>query len=81
MLVVFPLSASEPRWNEGIKPDGMYEFALWGLTARWIKEDDKVKKMCFFYMKRFVTCTKIPNKVKKLKKSENKRLHSFKGVI
>jgi len=52
--------AEEPRWNEGIKPDGMHEFALWGLTARWIKEDDKVKKMCFFYMKRFVTCSNIP---------------------
>jgi hypothetical protein len=61
-LILFPIAvqASEPRWNEGIKPDGMYEFALWGLTARWIKEEDKITKLCFFYMRRFVTCSNIP---------------------
>ena len=54
------LKQLEPKWNEGIEPIGMDEFSLWGLKARWIKEGDEVDKLCFFYMKRFVTCTKIP---------------------
>jgi len=49
-------------YNKGIKPNGMEEFAYWGLTARWFKDKEKkrVTKLCFFYMKRFVTCTDIP---------------------
>ncbi len=61
-LILFPLvvQAYEPKWDEGIKPDGMDEFALWGLTSRWIKEQDNITKMCFFYMKRYISCSNIP---------------------
>ena len=62
LLLPFSVHSAEPKWNEGIKPNGMEEFALWGLTARWIKEENKIRKMCFFYMKRYVTCSNIPLK-------------------
>lgn len=60
LLFTSTLSCAEPKWNEGIKPDGMDEFALWGLTARWIREEDNITKMCFFYMKRYISCSNIP---------------------
>ena len=62
LLLPFSVHSAEPKWNEGIKPNGMEEFAYWGLTARWFKDEEegRVTKLCFFYMRRFVTCTDIP---------------------
>jgi len=63
-MLLFMLSInvySEPRYMDGVKPDNMEEFALWGLTSRWILEDNKWR-LCFFYMRRFVTCTEVPER-------------------
>ena len=54
--------SDEIVYNKGIKPNGMEEFAYWGLTARWFKDEEegRVTKLCFFYMRRFVICIDIP---------------------
>lgn len=64
LLLFSSVSCAEPKWNEGLKVDGMDDMEVWGLSGRWI-EEGKVTKLCFFYMKRYISCANIPENSKK----------------